>query len=75
LEEKEGEKIEPTIERVAPDRRYSGRVLLDTSHYVVLQKLQDRAQVSVHRKSKLDRVVKVGEEITIKYTGKQGAVS
>lgn len=75
LEEKEGEKIEPTIERVAPDRRYTGRVLLDTSHYVVLQKLHDRAQVSVHRKSKLDRAVKVGEEIAIQYTGKQGAVS
>lgn len=58
-----------------PDRRYSGRVLLDTSHYVILQKLQDRAQVSVHRKSKLDRVVKIGEEVAIKYTGKQGPLA
>ncbi|MFC0692764.1 type IV secretory system conjugative DNA transfer family protein [Paraburkholderia humisilvae] len=75
LEEKEGARVEPTIERISPDARYTGRVLLETSHYIVLQRLHDRAQVSVHRKSKLDRVVKIGEEVTIKYTGKKGVVA
>lgn len=60
--------------------RGAGSALLGTrvARYEPLRdptKLQDRAQVSVHRKSKLDRVVKIGEEVAIKYTGKQGAVS
>lgn len=75
LEAQEGKPIEPTIERAAVDGKYRGVAIIETDYYVILQKESDRTQVSVHRKSKLDRVVKVGEKVSVRYTGKKGAVS
>lgn len=75
MEEEKGEKCEPTIERVVPDRRYAGKAFLETSHYIALHRANDIEQVSLHRKQKLSRPVKIGEVVTITYTGKAGAVS
>jgi type IV secretion system protein VirD4 len=75
LEEEKGEKCEPSIERMVVDGRYSGKVLMETDHYVVLQRVNDAELVSVHRKSKVNRSLKIGEVVTITYTGKTGAVS
>ncbi|CAG2138432.1 hypothetical protein LMG19282_01495 [Cupriavidus campinensis] len=72
FEEKEGKPTEPTIERASADGRYAGKVLLVTDHYVALHLADDREQVSLHRIEKLSAVPKVGDGVTIKYTGKRG---
>ncbi len=74
FEAKEGKPTEPTIERVVSDGRYVGKVLFQTEHYLAIHRLNDREQVSLHRKSKLNKGGKVGEMVTIQYTGKKGTV-
>jgi type IV secretion system protein VirD4 len=75
FEADEGAPTEPTLERVAPDGKYAGKVLLVTKHYIAIHKVNDREQVSLHRIAKLDRGAKVGEMITIVYTGKKGIIA
>lgn len=72
LEVKEGAAIDLTIDKVMPNGRYIGSVLMLTDHYVVLQKEKDF--VSLHRKVKLDRVPAVGERVIVQYEGKKGRV-
>jgi len=73
LEVKKGATIDLTIDKVLPNGRYTGAVLMHTEHFVVLQKGKDRT--SIHRKCKLDRVPAVGEQIAVRYEGKKGRVS
>ncbi|APA90203.2 type IV secretory system conjugative DNA transfer family protein (plasmid) [Paraburkholderia sprentiae WSM5005] len=75
FEEADGKPTEATLERVVTDGKYAGKVLLVTRHYIAIHKLHDREQVSLHRISKLNRSAKVGESITITYTGKKGVVA
>lgn len=75
FEADEGKPTEPTLERVAAGGKYSGKVLLVTKQYIAIHKLNDREHVSLHRIAKLNRSAKVGETITITYTGKKGAVA
>ncbi|MGP8437781.1 type IV secretory system conjugative DNA transfer family protein [Paraburkholderia fungorum] len=75
FEEAEGAPTEATIERVVPDGKYAGKVLLVTKHYIAIHKPHDREQVSLHRISKLNRSAKEGDSITITYTGKKGVVA
>jgi len=75
FEAEEGKPTEPTLERVTESSRYAGKVLLITDYYVALHRHSDREQVSLHRRSKLDRAPKVGESITINYVGKKGTVN
>lgn len=72
MEEKDGKPIDLSIDKVVPNGRYTGTVLMQTDHYVVLQK--DKDLVSLHRKVKLDREPAVGEQVAIRYEGKKGKV-
>ncbi|KAA0178839.1 TraM recognition domain-containing protein [Cupriavidus gilardii] len=72
FEKEEGRATEPTIERALDDGRYVGKVLLLTDHYVALHRLNDREQVSLHRREKLNAIPKLGQDVSIRYTGKRG---
>lgn len=61
--------IDPTV----PNGSYAGVALLETDHYVIVQRNKDT--VSLHRKSKLSLVPSIGQHVTIKYQGKKGVVS
>lgn len=74
FEAQEGKPTEPTIECAMPDRHYTGKLLLQTDHYLAIHRLNDREQVSLHRKSKLDKNVQVGQAMIIQYSGKKGTV-
>ena len=52
-----------------------GTVVLATEHYLVLERMGDLGAVSLHRLARLSRMPKVGERITIRYTGKKGTVA
>jgi type IV secretion system protein VirD4 len=75
LEEKEGKPFDPTVRNAELDARYTGTVLLANTHYIALQRNNDVEQITLHRIQKLDKEPKVGEAVTIKYKGKQGAVN
>jgi type IV secretion system protein VirD4 len=64
--------IDLNIDPTEPDGNYSGVVLLETDHYVILQRNKDT--VSLHRKSKLSHVLSIRQHVTIKYQGKNGTV-
>ena len=72
LEKESGEKLEPTIETPQGKGRYQGQVFMQTDKYVAL--VRNGEMVSLHRKSKLDKELRVGQQATIAYKGKQGAV-
>jgi type IV secretion system protein VirD4 len=72
LEEKTGTKLEPSIERAAPNGVFRGVAEVETEHFVALVRGAD--MVSLHRKSKLSRIPQLGEEATIAYSGKKGVV-
>ncbi len=74
FEAQEGKPTEPTIEGAMPNHRYTGKVLLQTDHYLVLHRLNDREQVSLHRKSKLDKSAQTSQAVIIQYSGKKGIV-
>ncbi|WP_158641789.1 type IV secretory system conjugative DNA transfer family protein [Candidatus Glomeribacter gigasporarum] len=74
FETQEGRPTEPTIECAMPDHRYTGKVLLQTDHYLALHRLNDREQVSLHRKLKLDKSAQAGQAIIIQYAGTKGTV-
>lgn len=60
--------IDPTV----PNGSYVGVVLLETEHYVIVQRNMDT--VSLHRMSKLSNIPGIGQHVTIKYEGKKGIV-
>ena len=72
LEAKNGEAIQLTIDKVDPNSQHTGTVLMQTAHYIVLQKGKDR--VSLHRKLKLTSVPSIHTQVTIRYEGKKGQV-
>jgi hypothetical protein len=74
LESKEGKPFDPTLRSAEPDGRYVGKVLMANTHYIALERNTDREQITLHRIQKLDKEPKVGDEVTIKYKGKQGMV-
>lgn len=70
--EKDGNAIETTIEKIADRGRYSGKVVHDVNGYVVLENSSEI--ISMHRKLALNVVPKVGETVTISYSGRKGRV-
>ncbi|NMV39931.1 type IV secretory system conjugative DNA transfer family protein [Ralstonia insidiosa] len=75
VEEDTGKVADIRLERAEQDCRYRGVVLLATSHYVAVERVADPGAVSLHRIARLSRVPKTGESVSIRYTGKQGAVA
>jgi type IV secretion system protein VirD4 len=71
-EGRDGIKRDPTFEKVVANKRYIGRVFLETDHFTLMNQGGDL--VSLHRKKHLDRVPAVGDIVTIQYEGKKGAV-
>lgn len=74
LETKEGKPFDPTLRAAEADGRYVGTVLAANTHYIAMERNTDREQITLHRIQRLDKEPKVGDEVTIKYKGKQGMV-
>jgi type IV secretion system protein VirD4 len=65
--------IDLNIDPTAPNGSYSGVILLETEHYIIVQRNKDT--VSLHRKDKLSRIPPTGQHINIKYQGKNGMLT